>query len=62
MVGGRPEPAEETSEVRDFGADEIPWDELAFTTVESALRDWVRSQPGHGPRHEPQLYVEGDPD
>lgn len=61
VVGGRPEPAAETSEVRDFGPDEIPWDELAFTTVETALRDWVASQPGHGPRREPELYVEGDP-
>ena len=61
VVGGRPQPAAETSEVRDFGPDEIPWDELAFTTVESALRDWVAAQPGFGPRHEPELYVEGDP-
>lgn len=61
VVGGRPEPASETSEVRDFGPDEIPWDELAFTTAESALRDWVASLPGRGPRHEPQLWVEGDP-
>jgi ADP-ribose pyrophosphatase YjhB (NUDIX family) len=61
IVGGRPEPAAETSEVRDFAIDELPWEELAFTTVESALRDWVASQPGHEPRHEPQLYVEGDP-
>lgn len=61
VVGGRPEPAAETSEVRAFGADEVPWDELAFSTVESALRDWVASLPGRGPRHEPQLYVEGDP-
>jgi ADP-ribose pyrophosphatase YjhB (NUDIX family) len=62
VVGGRPEPAAETSEVRAFGPDEIPWDELAFSTVESALRDWVASLPGRGPRHEPQLYVEGDPE
>ena len=62
VVGGAPEPAAETSEVRDFGPDEIPWDELAFTTVESALRDWVASLPGRGPRFEPELYVEGDPD
>ena len=61
VVGGRPEPAAETSEVRDFGPDEMPWDELAFTTVESALRDWVAAQPGHERRHEPELYVEGDP-
>ncbi|MCV0403343.1 MAG: NUDIX hydrolase [Chloroflexi bacterium] len=61
VVGGRPEPSAETSEVRAFGPDEIPWDELAFSTVESALRDWVAALPGRGPRHEPQLYVEGDP-
>ena len=62
VVGGAAEPAAETSEVRDFGPDEIPWDELAFSTVESALRDWVASLPGRGPRFEPELYVEGDPD
>ena len=61
VVGGRPEPAAETTEVRAFGPDEIPWDELAFSTVESALRDWVASLPGRGPRHEPELWVEGDP-
>ncbi len=61
VVGGRPEPAAETSEVRAFGVDEIPWPELAFSTVESALRDWVASLPGRGPRFEPELYVEGDP-
>jgi ADP-ribose pyrophosphatase YjhB (NUDIX family) len=60
VVGGRPEPAAETSEVRAFGPDEIPWDEIAFTTAESALRDWVASLPGRGPRFEPELYVEGD--
>ena len=61
VVGGRPEPAAETTEVRGFDPDAIPWDELAFTTVESALRDWVASLPGRGPRHEPELWVEGDP-
>jgi ADP-ribose pyrophosphatase YjhB (NUDIX family) len=61
VVGGAPEPAAETSEVRAFGPDEIPWGELAFTTVESALRDWVASLPGRGPRFQPELYVEGDP-
>ena len=61
VVGGRPEPAAETSEVRGFDPDEIQWDELAFTTVESALRDWVASLPGRGPHHEPELWVEGDP-
>jgi ADP-ribose pyrophosphatase YjhB (NUDIX family) len=61
VVGGRPEPRSETSDVRDFGPDEIPWSDLAFTTAESALRDWVASLPGRGPRREPELWVEGDP-
>lgn len=60
VVGGEPLPGAETSEVRAFAPDEIPWDELAFTTTESALRDWVASLPGHGPHHEPELYVTGD--
>lgn len=62
VVGGQALPGVETTEVRDFGPDEIPWDELAFTTGESALRDWVASLPGGGPRFEPELYVTGDPD
>jgi ADP-ribose pyrophosphatase YjhB (NUDIX family) len=61
VVGGEPLPGAETTEVAGFGPDEIPWSELAFTTVESALRDWVASLPGRGPRFEPELYVEGDP-
>ena len=62
VVGGEALPGVETIEVRDFGPDEIPWEELAFTTGESALRDWVASLPGRGPRFEPELYVMGDPD
>ena len=61
VVGGEAEPRAETSEVRGFSPDEIPWDDLAFTTTESALRDWIASLPGRGPRHEPELYVTGDP-
>ena len=61
VVGGEALPGAETSEVRDFGPDEIPWSELAFTTGESALRDWIASLPGRGPRFEPELYVTGDP-
>jgi ADP-ribose pyrophosphatase YjhB (NUDIX family) len=61
VVGGQSLPGAETDEVRGFSPDDIPWDELAFTTAESALRDWVLSLPGRGPRHEPELYVSGDP-
>jgi ADP-ribose pyrophosphatase YjhB (NUDIX family) len=62
VVGGEPLPGAETSEVRGFRPEEIPWQELAFTTTESALRDWVRTRPGHEPRHEPELIVEAPPD
>jgi len=62
IVGGEPLPGLESTEVRGFGPDEIPWDELAFSTTESALRDWIGSLPGRGPRFEPELWVEGDPD
>jgi ADP-ribose pyrophosphatase YjhB (NUDIX family) len=62
VIGGDAQPAAETSEVRAFDPDEIPWEELAFSTVESALRDWVASLPGRGPRFEPELFVEGDPE
>jgi ADP-ribose pyrophosphatase YjhB (NUDIX family) len=61
VVGGEALPGVETEEVRAFGPDEIPWDELAFTTAESALRDWVASLPGRAPTHRPELYVTGDP-
>ena len=61
VVGGEALPGLETIEVRSFAPDEIPWGDLAFTTAESALRDWVAAQPGHAPRHEPELYVTGDP-
>jgi len=61
VVGGEALPGVETLEVRGFARDEIPWEELAFSTVESALRDWLASLPGGGPRFEPELYVEGDP-
>jgi ADP-ribose pyrophosphatase YjhB (NUDIX family) len=62
VVGGEALPGEESLEVRDFGPDEIPWEQLAFTTAESALRDWIASLPGRGPRFDPELYVSADPE
>ena len=59
ILGGRDAPT--LAEGAGFGPDEIPWDELAFTTTESALRDWLRTLPGRQPQYEPELYVEGDP-
>jgi ADP-ribose pyrophosphatase YjhB (NUDIX family) len=38
MVDGHFDAGEETLETALFGEDEIPWDELAFRTVEFALR------------------------
>jgi ADP-ribose pyrophosphatase YjhB (NUDIX family) len=61
VVGGEALPGAETLEVRGFTPDEIPWDELAFSTTGSALRDWLLTLPGHEPRHEPALWVQGDP-
>ena len=57
VVGGEALRVVETTEVRDFAPDEIPWHDLAVQHRESALRDWVRTQAGHEPRHEPELYV-----
>jgi ADP-ribose pyrophosphatase YjhB (NUDIX family) len=62
VVGGDALPGVASLEVRDFGPDQIPWSELAFTTAESALRDWIASLPGGGPRFEPELYVRADPE
>jgi ADP-ribose pyrophosphatase YjhB (NUDIX family) len=33
---------DETSEVRWFAPDEIPWEELSFDTTLWAMRDWAR--------------------
>jgi ADP-ribose pyrophosphatase YjhB (NUDIX family) len=36
-------PGEESLEVRLFGADEIPWDDIAFPSVHWALNAWQKS-------------------
>jgi ADP-ribose pyrophosphatase YjhB (NUDIX family) len=59
VVGGDALPGPESTEVQAFAPDDVPWDELAFSTAESALRDWIVTLPGRGPRHEPELYIEG---
>ncbi|MGI5838030.1 MAG: NUDIX hydrolase [Chloroflexota bacterium] len=41
ILNGKPKPSSETLEVAFFGPNEIPWDELAFPTTVSALKDWV---------------------
>jgi ADP-ribose pyrophosphatase YjhB (NUDIX family) len=62
VVGGEPLPGVESLEVAGFTPQDIPWDELAFSTTESALRDWVLTQPGFEPSAEPELFVIGEPD
>ncbi|MGE5620463.1 MAG: NUDIX hydrolase [Sphingomonadaceae bacterium] len=41
LTEGEPKPTSEAIEVAFFGREEIPWDELAFPTTLSALRDWA---------------------
>lgn len=41
VVGGQAGVGNETLEVRTFGLDEIPWEELAFSSTRDALRDFV---------------------
>lgn len=43
LVDGTPSPTAEALEAAFFGPEEVPWDELAFPTTVSALRDWVSS-------------------
>ena len=61
VVGGEALPGVESLEVAGFAPDDIPWDELAFSTAESALRDWLLTQPGHERVEAPEMYVLGDP-
>ena len=41
MTGGTLAIDDESLEVREFGADEIPWDDLAFKSTYEALRDYL---------------------
>jgi ADP-ribose pyrophosphatase YjhB (NUDIX family) len=42
VLSGRPEPGDETTEVRVFAPESIPWEELAFDSTRAALRDYLR--------------------
>jgi len=48
FAGGRLQAADESLEVRGFVPEEIPWSELAFSSIHDALRDYVRL--GEAPR------------
>ena len=41
MIGGALAVDDEGLEAREFGLDEIPWDELAFRSTREALRDYI---------------------
>ena len=41
LIEGEPQTTHEALETGFFGPDEIPWEELAFPTTVSALRDWA---------------------
>ncbi len=43
VVGGEPEPLDETMSVRSFPREELPWEELAFPSTEHALKDYLRN-------------------
>ena len=42
VLSGRPEVGDEALEVSSFPPESLPWDELAFESTFSALRDYVR--------------------
>ena len=44
VVGGEPEPLDETMDVGIFALDALPWDEIAFPSTEHALKDYLRSR------------------
>jgi ADP-ribose pyrophosphatase YjhB (NUDIX family) len=43
VIGGKAAPSHESREVRSFRLDDIPWDELAFTSTRDALLDYLRT-------------------
>ena len=43
VVGGEPEPLDETMSVRSFPREKLPWVELAFPSTEHALKDYLRN-------------------
>jgi ADP-ribose pyrophosphatase YjhB (NUDIX family) len=43
VTGGEPAPLDETLEVKRFRRDDLPWNALAFTSTEQALKDYLRA-------------------
>ena len=42
LIGGDVSAADECLEVRGFTPEEIPWQELAFSSIRDALKDYLR--------------------
>jgi 8-oxo-dGTP diphosphatase len=55
VTGGELRALDESLEARLFAAEELPWQELAFTTTRLAVADWARSR---GVRPPPGLLPE----
>ena len=43
VTGGEPKALDETMSVESFPRDGLPWDEVAFTSTEQALKDYLRN-------------------
>ena len=46
LVGDTIKAGSESTEVRLFAEDDIPWDQIAFTVIEAALRQYFKDKPG----------------
>ena len=44
VIGGEPVPLDETMDVKGFPRDGLPWSEMAFTSTEQALKDYLRNR------------------
>lgn len=49
LKGGGPGGSDEVQEVRWFGPSDLPWDEFAFPSTVTALRDFLTSAPPRAP-------------
>jgi ADP-ribose pyrophosphatase YjhB (NUDIX family) len=45
LIGNKIKAGSESSEVRFFAEEDIPWDQIAFTVIEAALRQYFRDKP-----------------
>ena len=44
MISGTLAIDDESSEIREFSVDEIPWDELAFPSTKDGLREYIEAR------------------